>query len=75
MRVYPSGQAAIVDTTDADIEQLVLETNQATASVRALRGRCYRLWNQAAYGRPPLSAAQRRLLHAAFRRLLQAAKD
>jgi hypothetical protein len=75
VRVYPSGQAAFVDTTQTDIEQLVLETNQATASIRALRSRCLRLWNQAAHGRAPLSPAQRRQLHAAFRRLLAAAKD
>lgn len=74
MRVYPSGQAAIVDTTDADVDQLVLEVNQARENVRALQARCHRLWSRAGRGLSPLSREQRRALTVAFRRLLAAAK-
>jgi hypothetical protein len=58
MRVYRRVQSSVVDMTDADVDQLVLETNQAREVVRALRARVHRLWNQAAHGNPHLSAAR-----------------
>lgn len=57
-----------------EIDQLVLEFNQATAIVKALRKRALAVWNRASRGQPPLTRDERQAINKASRVLRDATR-